>query len=104
LRRSAPLSAAGRRRQSVSKALAPPYLPSTRLPFERHVFRVIATVYSIRPEGDGDFHVLLRDRPYEMISEAPSPACNTAAPRPLQRAMAAARRASESVGERASPA
>jgi hypothetical protein len=72
---------------------APPYLPPTRLPFERHVFRVTATVWDVRPEGDGDLHVLLRDGPYQMISEAPSPACDTAAARPLQRAMAAARRA-----------
>jgi hypothetical protein len=75
----------------LTRLPAPPYLPPTRLPFERHVFRVIATVWNIHPEGDGDLHVLLRDGPYQMISEAPSPQCDTAASRPLQREIAAAR-------------
>jgi hypothetical protein len=70
---------------------APASLPSTRLSFERHIFRVVATVTALRPEEDGDFHVLLRDGPHHMIAEAPSPSC-TAGATPVQRAeMRAAR-------------
>jgi hypothetical protein len=54
---------------------APADLPYNRLPFERHVFSVTATVTEIRPEDDGDLHVLLRDGPFRMIAETPSPGC-----------------------------
>jgi hypothetical protein len=50
-------------------------LPYTRLPFERHIFRVTATAIEIRPEEDGDLHVILRDSLFHMIAEAPSPGC-----------------------------
>jgi len=39
---------------------APSYLPATRLPFEHHVYTVVARVVLIRPEADSDFHVLLQ--------------------------------------------
>src|SRR5262245_61570024 len=54
---------------------APRSLPSTRLPFEHHVYRVVAAVTLIRPEDDGDFHVILSDRGQTMIAETPMLAC-----------------------------
>src|SRR5205823_2497124 len=38
---------------------APRLLPSTRLPFERHVFRVTGFVTLFRHEDDGDLHLVL---------------------------------------------
>jgi hypothetical protein len=55
---------------------APSRLPTTRLPFERHVYTVSAAVVLVQPERDRDLHVLLRSGPDHMISEAPSPACD----------------------------
>jgi hypothetical protein len=52
---------------------APTVLPDTRLPFERHVFRVTAAVTLLRPEADGDFHLVLRVGPAHMIAEASQP-------------------------------
>jgi hypothetical protein len=63
---------------------APPSLPSTRLPFEHHVFRVHAAVSLIRPEADGDLHVVLSDGQHTMIAEAPSGSCDSRAT-PLRR-------------------
>src|SRR5436190_21922905 len=40
---------------------APSYLQRTRLPFERHIFRVTAAVTLVRPEDDQDFHLVLSD-------------------------------------------
>ena len=40
---------------------APFALPSRRLPFERHIYRVTAAVTLVRPEDDGDFHLVLQD-------------------------------------------
>jgi len=54
---------------------APGSLPPTRLPFERNLFRVRAAVVLVRPEDDGDFHVVLSDGTRTMISEAPLPSC-----------------------------
>jgi hypothetical protein len=39
---------------------APSYLPSTRLPFERHVFTVNAEVVLVRSEADSDLHLVLQ--------------------------------------------
>src|SRR4051794_15622574 len=36
---------------------APSSLPDTRLPFERHIFTVVAAVVLVRPEDDSDYHV-----------------------------------------------
>jgi hypothetical protein len=54
---------------------APRTLPYTRLAFERHVYRVIAAVTLVRPEDDGDLHLVLLDGRLHMIAEAPSPGC-----------------------------
>jgi hypothetical protein len=40
---------------------APHPLPGTRLPFERYVYRVTAALTLVRPEADGDMHLVLRD-------------------------------------------
>jgi len=57
----------------------PSSLPATRLPFERHVFRVHAAVSLIRSEADSDLHVVLSDGQRTMIAEAPSGACDARA-------------------------
>jgi len=54
---------------------APHALPNTRLAFERHVYRVTAAVTLVRPEDDGDLHLVLRDGSLHMIAEAPSTGC-----------------------------
>jgi hypothetical protein len=70
---------------------APGDLPDSRLPFERHVFSVLATVTLIRPEDDGDLHVIVQDGAAHMITEAPSTSCTVGATPPMRRLMAAAR-------------
>ena len=71
---------------------APASLPSTRLPFERHVFRVTAAVTLVRPESDGDFHLVLQDSAGRtMIAESPMGSCGRSATPKRQRQMAAAR-------------
>jgi hypothetical protein len=40
---------------------APQTLPDARLAFERHVYTVTAAVTLVRPEDDGDLHLVLRD-------------------------------------------
>ena len=54
-------------------------MQATRLPFERHVFSVVAAVTLVRPEGDGDLHVVLRSGGRQMIAEAPSGSCTSRA-------------------------
>jgi hypothetical protein len=80
---------------------APPMLPLTRLPFERHVYRVIAAVTLVRQEADGDFHLVLRAGPSHMIAESPSTGCIARAT-PLRRAQMRAARATVRVCGRAS--
>jgi hypothetical protein len=70
---------------------APAYLPARRLPFERHVFTVFAAVTLVRPEADGDFHLVLQDRGFHMIAEAPTPSCTAGATPAMRHAMAVAR-------------
>jgi hypothetical protein len=73
---------------------APTSLPYTRLPFERHVFRVIAAVTLVRLEDDQDFHLVLRDpQGRTMIAETPALNCTTRATPTLRREMQAARSA-----------
>jgi hypothetical protein len=48
----------------------------TRLPFEHHVFTVVAAVTLVRPEDDSDLHLVLQERGYDMIAEAPAPYCD----------------------------
>src|SRR4051794_30394031 len=38
---------------------APHTLPDTRLPFERHIYTVVAPVVLVRPEEDSDLHLVL---------------------------------------------
>jgi hypothetical protein len=71
---------------------APAELPPTRLPFERHSFRVTAAVTLERPEDDGDLHLVLIDGPRTMIAESPSPSCTSGATPLRRRQMAQARR------------
>ena len=55
---------------------APSSLPDTRLPFERHIYRVHAAVTLVRPEDDSDLPVVIEDgKGRTMITEAPLPAC-----------------------------
>jgi hypothetical protein len=71
---------------------APHPLATTRLPFERHVYRVTAAVTLERPEADGDLHLVLSDGTRTMIAESPSPACVAGATPLRRRQMAEARR------------
>jgi hypothetical protein len=56
---------------------APAHIPDTRLPFEHHVYTVIAPVVLVRPEDDSDLHVVLQQGGNHMISEAPWPSCDS---------------------------
>jgi hypothetical protein len=72
---------------------APASLPSTRLAFERHVYRVIAAVTLVRHEADDDYHLVLRDRGQTMIAETPALNCTTSATPQMRSAMQRARNA-----------
>jgi hypothetical protein len=80
---------------------APPVLPARRLPFERHIYRVISAVTLVRLEDDGDLHVILRAGRLHMIAEAPSPGCIARAT-PLRRAQMRSARTAVRVCGRAS--
>lgn len=71
---------------------APSSLPDTRLPFEHHVFTVIAAVTLVRPEDDSDLHLVLQERGSHMIAEAPAPYCDRHAKPRHHKEMAVARR------------
>ena len=71
---------------------APSYLPPTRLPFERHVFTVIARATFVREEADSDYHLILQQRGWHMIGETPAPYCDSRATLHYRRLMARARR------------
>lgn len=51
----------------------PDSLPGTRLPLERHIFTLTATVTLVRHEADQDLHVVLTNGSNTMIVEAPDP-------------------------------
>lgn len=70
---------------------APAHLPDTRLPFEHHVFTVTAAVVLVRPEDDGDLHLVLQHGGNHMIAESPSPTCDRHATAKLRRQMRVAR-------------
>lgn len=59
--------------------------------FEQHVFRVTAAVTLVRPEDDGDLHLVLDDGQRTMIAESPSSSCTTRATPTRRRQMAQAR-------------
>jgi len=70
---------------------APAHLPDTRLPFERHIFTVLARVVIVRAEDDSDLHVVLKQGGNHMIAEAPSPNCDRHATPARRRQMRVAR-------------
>jgi len=72
---------------------APFGLPSTRLPFEWHIFRVHASVELIRSEADGDLHLVMSDGQRTMIAEAPSGSCDSRATLARRQQMSRARAA-----------
>ena len=73
---------------------APSSLPDTRLPFERHIFRVRAAVTLVRLEDDSDYHVVIQDTQGQtMITEAPLPACASRATALRRKQMGVARAA-----------
>jgi hypothetical protein len=69
----------------------PANVPDTRLPFERHVYTVVAAVVLVRPEDDSDLHVVLQQGGNHMISEAPSLSCDRRATLLRRRQMMVAR-------------
>jgi hypothetical protein len=71
----------------------PASISYARLPFERHVFRVVAAVTLVRHEADQDFHLVLRSGPGHMIAEAPAPTCISRATRFRRGQMRSARAA-----------
>jgi hypothetical protein len=78
-------------KELVSRA-APDSLPQTRLPFERRIFSVTAAVTLVRPEDDGDLHLVLQDGAGRtMIAESPLTSCGRSATLHRQRQIAAAR-------------
>jgi hypothetical protein len=79
--------------QHLVRLRPPAHLPSTRLPFEHHVFRVYAAVIAIRPEEDGDLHVILSAGGHTMITETPNPGCTSGATPVLRAEMTRARHA-----------
>jgi hypothetical protein len=71
---------------------APNWLPQTRLPFERRVYRVGAAVTLVREESDGDFHLVLQDTSGRtMIAESPLASCGKGATLERRRQMETAR-------------
>jgi len=70
----------------------PSPLPTTRSPFERHIFSVVARVTLVRPEADQDLHLVLKSGAKQMIAEAPdAPACTVNATAFRRKQMASAR-------------
>jgi hypothetical protein len=71
---------------------APEGLPQTRLPLERRIYRLSAAVTLVRPEDDGDLHIVLQDAAGRtMIAESPLGSCGRSATAHRQRQIAAAR-------------
>ena len=70
---------------------APHSLPTTRLPFERHIYTVTAAVTLVRQEDDSDIHLVLQEGGQHMIAEAPSPSCDPKATSYRRKQMATAR-------------
>jgi hypothetical protein len=69
----------------------PSSLPATRLPFERHIFSVLAAVTLVRSEDDRDLHLVLQKGVSHMIAEAPSSICTARATAYRRRQMRNAR-------------
>jgi hypothetical protein len=65
----------------------PAHVPAWRLPFERHIYSVVASATFIREESDQDLHIVLRSGSKHLIAEAANaPFCtsNATAYRKLQ--------------------
>src|SRR3954454_20531840 len=78
--------------ESLVGQATPEGLPQTRLAFERHIYRVTAAVTLVRPEDDGDFHLVLQDGAGRtMIAESPLASCGRSATAHRQRQIDAAR-------------
>src|SRR3954453_546106 len=78
--------------ESLAGQARPEGLPQTRLAFERHIYRVTAAVTLVRPEDDGDFHLVLQDGAGRtMIAESPLASCGRSATAHRQRQIDAAR-------------
>jgi hypothetical protein len=56
----------------LATLLQPASVPSTRLPFERHIFSVVAAVTLVREGSDQDLHLVLQRGTKHMIAEAPN--------------------------------
>jgi hypothetical protein len=70
----------------------PAVVPASRLPFERHIFGVLATVTLVRQEADGNLHLVLLSGRAHMIAEAPNaPFCTAKATAFRKKQMRAAR-------------
>ncbi len=74
----------------------PTSLPTTRLPFEHHIYTVIARATFVRAEADSDYHIILSENGYHMIAEAPAAYCDRRAKLIYRREMATARRRAKS--------
>jgi hypothetical protein len=71
----------------------PTPFPTTRLPTERHIYSVVASVTLVRSEADQDLHLVLQDGPAHMIAESPTvPACTAKATAYRRKQMADARK------------
>src|SRR6185503_5765122 len=57
----------------------PVVLPAARMPFERRIYTVVASVTLDRTEADLDHHLVLRVGSRTMIAEAPSSLCTNGA-------------------------
>jgi len=72
--------------------LAPERIPASgRLPLERHIFTVTASVTLDRTEADLDHHLVLRSGRNTMIAETPSSICTKSATAYRRKQMNAAR-------------
>ena len=71
----------------------PTLFPTTRLPNERHIYSVLASVTLVRSEADQDLHLVLQDGPAHMIAESPTVlACTAKATAYRRKQMADARK------------
>ncbi len=69
----------------------PSPIPSTRTPFELHVYTVTAAVTYMHNEADGVIHIVLTSGADHMIAESPNPGCTTGASSIRRAQMTAAR-------------
>jgi hypothetical protein len=75
---------------------APASIPDSRLPFEHHIFTVIAQVTFVREEADSDYHVILTEHGSHLIGETPARWCTRHATARRRQQMQQARLAAKS--------